>query len=101
VDWAAVARLKATVVVYMGLRVAGSIVARLRAEQVDDDLPIAVVSRATLPDQRIIYGTLGTFAAVTSGAALASPALLIIGEVIRQNPSAASALAALATVPSA
>ena len=42
--------------------------------------PAAVVSRGTLPDQEVVSGTLETLAA--RAAALPSPALVVIGDVV-------------------
>ncbi len=98
VDWEAVARVRCTMVVYMGLKAARTIVERLRAAGAEADLPVALVSRATLPDQQMIVATLGTFETELLSHTVPSPALLIIGEVVRQSPTAAAALAALATI---
>lgn len=98
VDWSAVARLNATVVVYMGLRVARRIVQQLRAAGAADNLPVAIVSRATLPDQQIVCADLGTFELELAARELPAPALLIVGEVVRRSPHATHALAALASV---
>jgi uroporphyrinogen III methyltransferase/synthase len=96
VDWDAVARVNCTLVVYMGLKAARVIVERLRAAGADDELPVALVSRATLPDQQMIVATLGAFENELLDREVPSPALLIIGPVVRQSPTAAAAVAALA-----
>lgn len=98
VDWEAVARLRCTLVVYMGLKAARAIVERLRAAGADADLPVALVGRATLPDQQLLVATLGSFEAALLGREVPAPALLVIGEVVRQSPRAVAALAALAPV---
>jgi Uroporphyrinogen-III methylase len=43
--------------------------------------PAAVVSRASLPDTRVVVGTLGTIAG--TAADLPSPSLVIVGEVAK------------------
>ena len=96
VDWDAVARVRCTMVVYMGLKAARAIVERLRVAGAEADLPVALVSRATLPDQQMLVATLGTFETELLARDIPSPALLVIGEVVRQSPAAAAALAALA-----
>lgn len=98
VDWDAVARVKCTMVVYMGLKAARTIVERLRSAGAEPELPVALVSRATLPDQQMLVATLGTFEAELLSREVPSPALLIIGEVVRQSPAAAAALATLAAL---
>jgi uroporphyrin-III C-methyltransferase/precorrin-2 dehydrogenase/sirohydrochlorin ferrochelatase len=42
-------------------------------------LPVAIVERGTLPEQRVIVTTLGELAAATVALAIESPALLLIG----------------------
>ena len=96
IDWDAVARVKCTMVVYMGLKAARTIVGRLRLAGAEADLPVALVSRATLPDQQVLVATLASFEQELLAREVPSPALLVIGEVVRQNPAAAAALAAMA-----
>ncbi|AHG88640.1 uroporphyrin-III C-methyltransferase [Gemmatirosa kalamazoonensis] len=81
-DWSALARVP-TLVVLMGLRALPNIVGRLAAHGLDLDTPAAVVSRGTLPDQRVVTGTLATIADLAAAADLAQPATLVIGEVVR------------------
>jgi uroporphyrin-III C-methyltransferase len=47
------------------------------------DEPVAVVAKATLPDQRVLETTLGRCAADAASAGLEPPALLVVGEVVR------------------
>ena len=70
-----------TIVVFMGLEAVGEVCARLRAEGVAVSTPAAIVSRATLPDQRVVVATLGTLADAAEG--VPGPALIVLGEVVR------------------
>ena len=70
-----------TIVVFMGLEAVGEVCARLRAEGVPVSTPAAIVSRATLPDQRVVVATLGTLADAAQG--VPGPALIVVGEVVR------------------
>ncbi len=94
-DWRALARAGQTVVFYMGVGHLGSIAARLRAAGAADTLPAALVERATLPEQRVLRGTLGRIAELGSHAGISAPALLIVGEIVRSSLAADGA--ALAT----
>jgi uroporphyrin-III C-methyltransferase len=47
--------------------------------------PAAVVSRATLPEARVVIGTLGDIAARVRDAGIEAPALLIVGEVVARR----------------
>ncbi len=80
-DWSALARRRQTVVFYMGVAHLDRICARLRAAGADPDLPAALIERATLPGQRLVRGTLASIAALAHQAAIAPPALLVVGEV--------------------
>ena len=93
-DWRTLARAGHTVVFYMGVGKLAPIVARLQAAGAPDTLPAALVERATLPEQRVLRGTLAQIADLGSRAGVSPPALLIIGDVV-----AASAAAAPAAVP--
>ena len=46
-------------------------------------MPIAVVQEGTLPTQRSVVGRLDQIAGAVARAALASPALVVVGEVVR------------------
>ena len=82
-DWAALARPRQTVVIYMGLAGLPHICERLVAHGLPPDWPAAVVEQGTLLDQRVVTGTLATLAPVVDAAGLQSPCLTIVGEVVR------------------
>jgi siroheme synthase len=46
-------------------------------------MPAAVVEKATLPEQRVVEGTLLSLAETAKAQRVAPPALLIVGEVVR------------------
>jgi uroporphyrin-III C-methyltransferase/precorrin-2 dehydrogenase/sirohydrochlorin ferrochelatase len=80
-DWHSLARARQTVVFYMGVGHLPQIAARLQAAGASADQPVAVIERATLPEQRTLRGTLGTIVSTVQAANVAPPALLIVGEV--------------------
>jgi len=85
VDWAGLARSAPVLVVYMALKHLGRI-ARLIAEGGrGPETPAAIVSRATLPAQRVLETTLGTCVADAEAAGLEPPALFVVGEVVRMR----------------
>ena len=73
---------KLTLVIYMG--VSG-------AQRIQDELltglptstPVAIVERATLPDQRHAVTTLGQLRATIERDGLASPSVIVVGDVVR------------------
>jgi uroporphyrin-III C-methyltransferase / precorrin-2 dehydrogenase / sirohydrochlorin ferrochelatase len=81
-DWHSLARTRQTVVFYMGVGHLPQIVAKLRAAGASADHPVAVIERATLPEQRTFRGTLETVAGIVQAAKVTPPALLIVGEVV-------------------
>jgi uroporphyrin-III C-methyltransferase len=85
-----------TLVLYMGISTLPDVARRLIEDGRAPTTPVAVVSHATLPDERVVSGDLTTIADVVTEAALPTPALVIVGEVVsrRVAPSALSASAA-------
>jgi uroporphyrin-III C-methyltransferase len=83
VDWESLARGVPVLVIYMALSHVERITARLMAAGRSADEPVAVVAKATLPDQRVLETTLGRCAADAASAGLEPPALLVVGEVVR------------------
>ena len=67
-DWRFFADPQHTVVFYMGVAQLPSIVARLRAAGASAEHPVAIVERATLPEQRVLRGTLADIADLAGAA---------------------------------
>mgnify|MGYP001279539473 CR=1 FL=1 len=82
-DWPALARPRQTLVVYMGLLGVETLCRQLIAHGLPPDLPAAVVSQATLPEQRVIAATLADLPRQVAGAGLQPPTLVIVGEVVK------------------
>ena len=80
-DWNALARSRQTVVFYMGVGHLQQIVLKLRAAGASSEQAVAVVERATLPEQRTLRGTLETIVTIVQAANVEPPALLIVGDV--------------------
>jgi uroporphyrin-III C-methyltransferase len=85
-DWKSLATAardaRLTLVIYMGVRSA----ARIQQELLGGlpaDTPVAIVQRASLPDQRHSVTTLGELAATVERDALASPSVIVVGDVVR------------------
>lgn len=81
-DWAALAKLRATLCFYMGVRRLPEIAANLTGHGMAADMPLAVISEASLPSQKIFTGTLAEAEALVAGLA-GQPALIVVGEVVR------------------
>jgi uroporphyrin-III C-methyltransferase len=83
IDWGVLARSGLTLVIYMGVANAGRIQEKLLAAGLSGATPVAAVARATLAEQRIGVGTLAGLAQMIEREQIASPAILVIGEVAR------------------
>ncbi|MFN8693927.1 MAG: siroheme synthase CysG [Holosporales bacterium] len=79
--WASLAAAQQTLVIYMGLHKVNVLVEKLLAHGLAKDTPVAAVSQATWPTQRIIRATLLDLPRCLREQPLDDPALLIIGAV--------------------
>ncbi|WP_010139863.1 uroporphyrinogen-III C-methyltransferase [Oceanicola sp. S124] len=79
IDWEAVSKGAQVLVVYMGIKHAPVIAAALLAAGRPADEPVAVVSNATLPGQKVLETTLGHMVADIATARIEPPAILCIG----------------------
>jgi uroporphyrin-III C-methyltransferase len=70
-----------TLVLYMGLGTIDRTLAAL-ARVRGEDLPAVAIARATWPDERSVFGTLGTLGERVRQAKLEAPAIVIVGEVV-------------------
>lgn len=80
-DWGTLAQPHHTVVFYMGVAQLPRIVTKLLASGASKDLPVAIVERASLAEQRIVRGTLATIVEAANAVTISPPALLIVGQV--------------------
>ena len=74
----------ATVVILMGMHKLAEIVA-LYQENRTDDLPIAIIQNGTTTKQKKVVGTISSIAALVKDQQIASPAIIVIGEVVRNT----------------
>lgn len=81
-DWASLAKPHQTVVIYMGLINSADIVSKLMANGRNGDTPVAIVERGTTISQRVVTGQLSTLVSLIEQEKIASPALIIVGEVV-------------------
>ena len=83
VDWAALARTRQPIVLYMGLRNLDYISHRLMRGGLPADTPAAAISSATLEEEQVLVSRLDSIAADAHAAQFAAPAIVIIGDVVR------------------
>jgi uroporphyrin-III C-methyltransferase len=80
-DWAGLAGVGRTLVIYMGVATAGMIAEKLMADGLAPDMPLAVIENASRPSMRVVRGALAGLAELVAREAVKSPALIVIGEV--------------------
>jgi len=78
-DWQSLARLRTTLVIYMGLRGLPKILDSLKAAGMEPATPACIIENGTLDSQKQRVATLGTL----SGDGFAGPALIVVGDVVR------------------
>jgi uroporphyrinogen III methyltransferase/synthase len=81
-DWRELAAVRGTICVLMGLRRLDEVVAGLLAGARDERTPAAVIASGTRTTQRVVEAPLGALLAAARAAALESPALVVIGDVV-------------------
>src|SRR6478736_4552420 len=81
-DWHALTKLRATLCFYMGVRRLPEIAHNLLAHGMAPSTPLALISQATLPTQKITITRLDAAEKMTPEE-IAPPALVVIGEVVR------------------
>jgi uroporphyrin-III C-methyltransferase len=81
-DWPALARTGTTLVVYMGLKRLAHVAERLLEAGMAASTPAAVISSGTLATERAVHAELGAIAQAAAARQLASPALIVVGEVL-------------------
>ncbi|MCU4800531.1 uroporphyrinogen-III C-methyltransferase [Halobacteria archaeon HArc-gm2] len=81
IDWGALADTGGTIVVLMGVGKLPDYTAALRESGMDPETPVALVERATRPDQRVAVGTLDTIVDVRDEEGIEPPAITVIGDV--------------------
>ncbi|MFC4016394.1 uroporphyrinogen-III C-methyltransferase [Micromonospora sp. GCM10011542] len=82
VRWDALAGLRGTLVILMGLKNLAAIAATLVAHGRSPDTPAAVVQEGTTGAQRQLRSTLGTVAADAVAAGIRPPAVVVVGDVV-------------------
>lgn len=80
-NWAGLAGVGRTLVIYMGVATSEAIAEKLIADGLSPAMPLAVVENAARPDMRVLRGQLAGLGELVAREKVKSPALIIIGEV--------------------
>ncbi|WP_158862130.1 uroporphyrinogen-III C-methyltransferase [Leifsonia sp. AG29] len=96
------AALDTTIVILMGVTNLPSITAGLARFGMDPEMPVAIIERGFSARQRTTFGDLRTILTEAARAGVGSPAVVVIGEVVRlARDGEASAVATLADAAAA
>lgn len=87
-----------TVVLLMGVNTLGHSAHVLATGARGVDCPVAIVEDGYGPAERVTVGTLGTIAALAATAQVRSPAVVVVGDVVRLSPHATHLAGASAVV---
>ena len=83
IKWSALAQLDGTIVFMMGFANLPVIAQKLTENGMSADRPVAVISNGTRAEQRTVAGTLRNIEARVKEANLPTPALIVVGEVVK------------------
>ena len=81
-DWAALARADATLLIMMGVATLPAITAELIKDGLAGSTPAVTVADAGMPTQHVVHGTLADIAEATKDAGIRPPAITVIGAVV-------------------
>lgn len=99
VDWQGLARSSDGLVIYMGLHNLRRICEELMAGGLAPSTPAAAIQQGTVEGQRLVLAPLGEFAEKVEEAALASPAIIVVGAVVAQRVAACAPPPATVVMP--
>lgn len=90
-DIALAAKSTATVVILMGMGKLDEIV-KIFSEEDKNNIPVAVIQNGTTPHEKTGLGTIKTIVEIVKKKQLSSPAIIVIGEVVKQRVKVTSFL---------
>ena len=82
IDWEAIARGSPVIILYMSLKHLDRIAERLIAGGRSPSETVAIVSKATTPEQRVLMTTLAEAEVAARDAAIETPTIIAIGEIV-------------------
>ena len=78
-----IARIGATLVLYLSVSMIDQVVEQLLLGAYTGETPVAVVAKASWPDEQVVEGTLADIAEKVKAAGIGKQALILVGEVLR------------------
>lgn len=92
---AEIARIGATLVIYLSVAMIEKVVAELLQGAYTPETPAAVVARASWPDEQVVEGTLADIAETVREAGIGKQAVIIVGDVLRARREGLAAVSKL------
>ncbi len=86
-NWEALAQSGTTLVIYMGMKNLPDIATRLVAGGLASTTPVAVIQNGTLANEQRLVSTLATAARDAVASGIGSPAIVVVGDVVRYGRS--------------
>jgi len=83
INWEAIANLKGTLVILMGVGNLVKNVEELLKYGMPAETPVAVIEKGFTEDERIVCGTLGNIVKVAEKEVVKPPAVIVVGDVVR------------------
>tara|TARA_B100000579_G_C22716292_1_gene797085 strand:+ start:184 stop:960 length:777 start_codon:yes stop_codon:yes gene_type:complete len=81
-NWNAIAKGSEVIVMYMAMRYLAKISERLILNGRSPEEPVAVITRASLPDQQVLETKLGSCAMDVEINSIEPPAIIVVGEIV-------------------
>lgn len=85
INWNSAATIEGTLIFLMGLENIETITSKLMENNMNSDIPCAVIMRGTTSKQRKVIGTLSDISSKVKQAKLESPCIIVVGEVVKLN----------------
>jgi uroporphyrin-III C-methyltransferase len=90
-NWAGLAGVGRTLVIYMGVATAEAIADKLIADGLAPEMPVAVIENASRPAMRVLRAPLAGLGALVASERVKSPAVIVVGTVAARGQDAALA----------
>lgn len=85
INWKRLAEDNGTLLFLMGVGNLEKIVFELIENGKSSETPVALIQWGTRPEQRVVTGTLETIVSVVKSSGITSPAIIIVGEVVKMR----------------
>jgi precorrin-4/cobalt-precorrin-4 C11-methyltransferase len=90
-----IANVGATLIIYLSVSMIENVVTELLQGSYTLETPVAVVSKASWPDEQTVEGTLGDIAAKVKSAGIGKQAVIIVGDVLKARRDGMKAVSKL------